>query len=90
MNRTPETVGPHDPFTRALRMLGDGDLDQVPAVAGGRLAGFLSRSDVIRVLRIPGCPGEGSTSACPMLGSRPDRLMPRAQQWELRTGKCHA
>lgn len=46
------TVGPFEPLGRALRLLGDGDLNQVPVVADGRLVGLVTRSDVIRYLRI--------------------------------------
>jgi CBS domain-containing protein len=45
------TVTPETPLTSALEMMGREDLNQVPVVSGGRLAGVLSRAQILSFLR---------------------------------------
>ncbi len=45
------TVSPDDEVNEVLGMLGDGELDETPVVAGGRLVGLLSRRGILDLLR---------------------------------------
>ena len=46
------TVRPGTSLTDALRVLSDGDYDQLPVTEDGTLLGMLSRADVIRQLQL--------------------------------------
>ena len=55
------SVGPGDDLGAALRMLAEYSLNQVVVLSEGRLAGLLSRADVIRYLQYSREPGRGPT-----------------------------
>jgi len=46
------TVVPDDELSKALALLAEEDLDRLPVLDGNRLVGILSRSSVIRLLRL--------------------------------------
>jgi CBS domain-containing protein len=53
MTRAPlKTVAPQTSLDRALRLLAEDSLNQLPVVEGGRLVGLLTRADVLRVLQL--------------------------------------
>lgn len=53
MTPTPlKTLGPAAELSSALGLLVEGELNQLPVVEDGRLVGILSRSDVLRFLRL--------------------------------------
>ena len=45
------TVGPERPVTEALELMGREDVNQVPVVQGGALAGIISRGHITRLLQ---------------------------------------
>lgn len=45
------TVGPERPVAEALEMMGREDVNQIPVVQQGRLAGIVSRAHILRVLQ---------------------------------------
>ena len=45
------TVAPEKPITEALEVMGRDDVNQVPVVQQGKLAGIISRSHILRVLQ---------------------------------------
>ena len=45
------TVGPERPVAEALEMMGREDVNQIPVVQQGRLAGIISRAHILRVLQ---------------------------------------
>lgn len=45
------TVGPERPVAEALEMMGREDVNQMPVVQQGRLAGIISRGHIVRVLQ---------------------------------------
>jgi len=45
------TVGPERPVTEALELMGREDVNQVPVVQGGSLAGIISRGHITRLLQ---------------------------------------
>ena len=45
------TVEPETPVADALGLMGREDVNQLPVVRGGRLAGIISRGDVFRLLQ---------------------------------------
>jgi CBS-domain-containing membrane protein len=53
MTRSPlKTVTPDSDLKRALELLVEGTLNQVPVVDGDHLVGLLSRADVLRFLQL--------------------------------------
>ena len=46
------TVSPSDSLRRAVELLGEHDFEQLPVIADGRLAGVLTRADVMRQLQL--------------------------------------
>lgn len=53
MTRAPlKTVTPDSDLSQALRVMVEGNLNQTPVVADGRVVGMLSRSDVLRFLQL--------------------------------------
>ncbi len=49
--QTLRTVGPGTPVTDALKMMSSDDVNQLPVVADGHLAGVISRSHVLRLIQ---------------------------------------
>jgi Zn-dependent protease/predicted transcriptional regulator len=45
------TVSPERPLAEALEMMGREDVNQMPVVQGGKLAGIISRAHILRVLQ---------------------------------------
>jgi CBS domain-containing protein len=45
------TVGPERPVAEALEMMGREDVNQIPVVQNGNLAGIISRGHILRVLQ---------------------------------------
>lgn len=45
------TVTPHTPVTEALELMGREDVNQLPVIQDGRLAGIISRSHILRILQ---------------------------------------
>jgi len=45
------TVGPERPVTEALELMGREDVNQVPVVQRGTLAGIISRGHITRLLQ---------------------------------------
>jgi len=45
------TVNPEKPVAEALEMMGREDVNQVPVVQQGKLAGIISRAHILRVLQ---------------------------------------
>lgn len=54
------TVEIGDPADEALRMLGEREVDQLPVLEGGRLAGVLRRQDLVKWLSLHLGEGQGS------------------------------
>jgi Zn-dependent protease/CBS domain-containing protein len=52
MTRAPKTVSPDADLGRALRLLVDGTLNQLPVVQESRPVGLVSRADVLRFLQL--------------------------------------
>ena len=50
LNRT-RTVGPNTPVTEALEVMASQDLNQLPVVSGGSLAGLISRSHILQLIQ---------------------------------------
>ena len=50
LNRT-RTVGPNTPVTEALEVMASQDLNQLPVVSGGVLAGLISRSHILQLIQ---------------------------------------
>jgi Zn-dependent protease len=50
LDRT-RTVGPNTPVTEALEMMTSQDLNQLPVVSGGTLAGLISRSHILQLIQ---------------------------------------
>jgi Zn-dependent protease len=50
LNRT-RTVAPNTPVTEALEMMASQDLNQLPVVSGGVLAGLISRSHILQLIQ---------------------------------------
>ena len=48
---TLRTVSPERPVTEALEMMGREDVNQIPVVQQGKLAGIISRAHIVRVLQ---------------------------------------
>lgn len=44
------TVSPETPVSEALEIIGREDINQLPALANGRLAGMISRDQILRYL----------------------------------------
>ena len=86
MTRGPlKTVTPQTGLDRALRLLAEESLNQLPVVDGGRLAGLLTRADVLRVLQLPDTlhlrsfgPSPASTDAAEAQESEAGRTPDRA------------
>jgi CBS domain-containing protein len=47
-----KTAAPDDDVAAALRVIAENDLNQLPVVDGGRLAGMLNRGDIVRQLQV--------------------------------------
>jgi CBS domain-containing protein len=45
------SIAPGDPLAESLRVMGQENVQQLPVVEHGRLAGVLTRGDILRVLR---------------------------------------
>ena len=45
------TVSPERPLAEALEMMGREDVNQMPVIQGGKLAGIISRAHILRVLQ---------------------------------------
>ena len=45
------TVSPERPVTEALEMMGREDVNQMPVIQQGKLAGIISRAHILRVLQ---------------------------------------
>ena len=50
LDRT-RTVGPNTPVTEALEVMASQDLNQLPVVSGGALAGLISRSHILQLIQ---------------------------------------
>ena len=50
LDRT-QTVGPNTPVTEALELMASQDLNQLPVVSGGTLAGLISRAHILQLLQ---------------------------------------
>ena len=50
LDRT-RTVGPNTPVTEALEVMASQDLNQLPVVSGGELAGLISRSHILQLIQ---------------------------------------
>jgi Zn-dependent protease len=50
LDRT-RTVGPNTPVTEALEVMASQDLNQLPVVSGGSLAGLISRSHILQLIQ---------------------------------------
>lgn len=50
LDRT-RTVGPNTPVTEALEVMASQDLNQLPVVSGGTLAGLISRSHILQLIQ---------------------------------------
>lgn len=50
LNRT-HTVGPNTPVTEALEVMANQDLNQLPVVSDGSLAGLISRSHILQLIQ---------------------------------------
>jgi Zn-dependent protease/predicted transcriptional regulator len=50
LDRT-RTVGPNTPVTEALEVMASEDLNQLPVVSGGTLAGLISRSHILQLIQ---------------------------------------
>jgi len=50
LDRT-HSVGPNTPVTDALEMMARQDLNQLPVVSGGVLAGLISRSHILQLIQ---------------------------------------
>jgi CBS domain-containing protein len=50
LDRT-RTVGPNTPVTEALEVMASQDLNQLPVVSGGNLAGLISRSHILQLIQ---------------------------------------
>ena len=48
---TLRSVGPERPVAEALEMMGREDVNQMPVVQQGRLAGIISRAHILRLLQ---------------------------------------
>jgi Zn-dependent protease/CBS domain-containing protein len=46
------TVAPQESAARVLQMMGESDLNQVPVVDGRRLAGIVTRGDILRLIQV--------------------------------------
>ena len=46
-------MSPEKPVAEALEMMGREDVNQVPVVQPGKLAGIISREQILRVLQTP-------------------------------------
>jgi predicted transcriptional regulator len=46
------TVAPQESAARVLQMMSESDLNQVPVVDGRRLAGIVTRGDILRLIQV--------------------------------------
>jgi Zn-dependent protease len=48
------SVGPSDDLTRAAQLMAETDLNQLPVMEDGRFMGFVTRSDILQLIRLGG------------------------------------
>lgn len=72
------TIGPDEDAERALRLLGQGEFDQLPVVEDGRLLGLVQRRGLMRWLALRGEEGGARVSGWGAGGSSPAGAPPAA------------
>jgi CBS domain-containing protein len=56
------TVQPNTPVVTAVHLMQEGDFNQLPVVAEGRMVGLITRNDILRFLQLRrSLPGTGTT-----------------------------